>query len=259
MFSRNLYPVSQFADLAAFQSATGYTNAVTVATYTYTGSGAGLFQVTAPMFPAHSFSFGGCYDAGSVSGEYERCRTAFYFLGAMSDVQIYSSPTLLSAAAVQNIYQPTACLAWTWGLDGKSPCTACPAGQSSPAGAQTSLECFAHVACALCPANSFKATTGPEPCDPCRSNATSGAGSTLASLASATRASLKATRSACGARPTRTRHRQGLLRATTAPRFHRLQPAPCQPSPACATSATRSPAERARRARRARTAEGGQT
>jgi len=108
LFSRNLYPVAEYADLAAFQYATGYTSGVTVATYDYVGGGrAGLLnKFTASSFPVGSFSFGGCYDAGSISGEYERCRTGFYYLGAMADMRIYTKPVLLTTAEIQQIYMP---------------------------------------------------------------------------------------------------------------------------------------------------------
>jgi len=108
LFSRNLYPVAEYADLAAFQSATGYTSGVTVATYDYlVGARAGLLnKFTVSSFPVGSFSFGGCYDAGSVAGEYERCRTGFYFLGAMADMRIYTKPVLLTTAEIQQIYMP---------------------------------------------------------------------------------------------------------------------------------------------------------
>jgi len=107
LFSRNLYPVAEYADLAAFQSATGYTSGVTVATYDYVGGGrAGLLnKFTVSSFPVGSFSFGGCY-AGSVSWDYERCRTGFYFLGAMADMRIYTKPVLLTTAEIQQIYMP---------------------------------------------------------------------------------------------------------------------------------------------------------
>jgi len=109
LFSRNLYPVAEYADLAAFQSATGYTSGVTVATYDYlVGARAGLLnKFTVSSFPVGSFSFGGCYDAGSVAGEYERCRTGFYFLGAMADMRIYTKPVLLTTAEIQQIYMLT--------------------------------------------------------------------------------------------------------------------------------------------------------
>ena len=65
--------------------------------------------------------------------------------------------------------------------------TPCPTNSVSDAGGESQAACAckpgytgANTACAQCPANSFKAGTGPGNCEPCRSDSTSGAGSASA-------------------------------------------------------------------------------
>jgi len=102
------------------------------------------------------------------------CAPGYFYVGASQTCE--TCPVGLYCAGTQ-----------VGGSLASTTATLCPANSVSGAGAVSLAACAckpgysgANTACALCLPGSYKAATGPGPCDPCPSNSTSGAGSTAA-------------------------------------------------------------------------------